>query len=236
MSQQGLDTSFALATHVNGAASVRVSGKFGYTTGSGLPAGALRTTYVRDSGVGPQVSLTVRQIYLPALVGSGTPPDSGPALRSVSLSLHDHAKITESILLEYGVSLDSASYLTRVNAVSPYARMTYNLTDSSVVRLAFSSGTQTGNLQVNPRDMSSMELTLVLAALSMLPRLSSRDNQLRMELSDRWEAGYEASQGRRKYAATVFHEDIRNGIAILAGDNELFPGSQALKPTSIRAT
>ena len=39
----------------------------------GLPAGALRTTYVRDSGVGPQVSLTVRQIYLPYLVGSGTP-------------------------------------------------------------------------------------------------------------------------------------------------------------------
>ncbi len=228
ISQQGLDTSFAVATHVNGSASVRVSGKFGYTTGSGLPAGALRTTYVRDSGVGPQVSLTVRQIYLPALAGSGTPPDSGPALRSVSLSLHDHTRITESILLEYGVSLDSASYLTRVNAVSPYARMTYSVTDASVVRLAFSSGTQPGNLLVNPREMSSNELNQDLAALAMLPRLSSRDDQLRMELSDRWEAGYEASQGRRKYAATVFHEDIRNGIAILEGDNEVFPGSQAL--------
>ena len=228
MSQQGLDTYFALATHFNGSASVKVSGKFGYTTGSGLPAGALRTTYKRDSGVGPQVSLTFRQIYLPALVGSGTPPDSGPALRSASLSLHDHTRITESILLEYGVSLDSASYLTRVNAVSPYARLTYNVTDTSVVRLAFSSGTQPGDLLVNPRDISSSELNQDLAALAMLPRLSSRDNQLRMELSDRWEAGYEASEGRRKYAATVFHEDIRNGIAILAGDNEVFPGSQAL--------
>ncbi len=229
ISQQGLDTSFAVATHLNGAASVRVSGKFGYTTGSGLPAGALRTTYVRDSGVGPQVSLTVRQIYLPALAGSGTPPDSGPALRSVSLSLHDHTRSQQSIPIgRYGVSLDSASYLTRVNAVSPYARMTYNVTDASVVRLAFSSGTQPGNLLVNPREIASNELNQDLAALAMLPRLSSRDDQLRMELSDRWEAGYETSKGRRKYAVTVFHEDIRNGIAILEGDNELFPGSQAI--------
>jgi hypothetical protein len=228
LSQQGLDTSFAVATHVNGAASVRVSGKFGYTTGSGLPAGALRTTYMRDSEVGPQVSLTVRQIYLPALVGSGTPPDSTPALRSASLSLHDHARITEAVLLEYGASLDSASYLTRVNAISPYARLTYSVNDESVVRLAFSSGTQPGNLLVNPREMSSSELNQDLAALAMLPRLSSKDNQLRMELSDRWEAGYETAEGKRKYAATVFHEDIRDGIGILAGDNEGFPGSQAI--------
>ena len=228
MSQQGVDTAFAVATHVNGAASVRVSGKFGYTTGSGLPAGALRTTYKRDSGVGPEVSLTVRQIYLPALVGSGTPPDSTPALRSASLSLHDHAKITDAVLLEYGISLDSASYLTRVNAVSPYARLTYSVTDDSVVRLAFSSGTQPGNLLVNAGEISSSELNQDLAALAMLPRLSSKDNELRMELSDRWEAGYETAEGKRKYAATVFHEDIRDGIGILAGDNEGFSGSQAI--------
>ena len=62
----------------------------------------------------------------------------------------------------------------------------------------------------------------------MLPRLSSRDNQLRMELSDRYEVGYETAQGTRKYAVTVFRENIRNGIGVLAGDNEAFPGSQAI--------
>jgi hypothetical protein len=230
MSQQGLGTSFAVSTRVKGSASVRVSGKFGYTTGAGLPAGALRTTYVRDSGAGPQVSLTVRQIYLPSLVGSGTPSglDAGPALRAASLRLHDGVKVTDAVLLEYGVSLDSASYLTRVNAVSPYARLTYNLTEASVVRVAFSSGTQPESLLVNPREISSNELNQDLAALAMLPLLSRRDNQLRMELSDRWEAGYERVLGSRKVAVSAFREDIRNGTAILAGDNTNFGGSQAI--------
>lgn len=230
MSQQGLGTSFAVSTRVNGSASVRVSGKFGYTTGAGLPAGALRTTYVRDSGAGPQVSLTVRQIYLPNLVGSGTPSgaDAGPALRAASLSLHDGLKVTEAVLLEYGVSLDSASYLTRTNAVSPYARVTYNLGETSVVRAAFSSGTQPESLLVNPREISSNELNQDLAALAMLPRLSQRDNTLHMELSDRWEVGYETVHGGRKIAVSAFREDIRNGTATLIGDTGAFSGSQVI--------
>src|SRR5207249_12305357 len=99
VSQQGLGTAFAVSTRVNGAASVHVSGKFGYTTGAGLPAGALRATYARDSGVGPEVSLTIRQVYLPTIAGSGPGADS-PALRTASLSLGDHAQITDNLLLE----------------------------------------------------------------------------------------------------------------------------------------
>lgn len=228
ISQQGLGTSFAVSTRVNGSANVRVSGKFGYTMGSGLPAGALRTTYVRDSGAGPEVSLTVRQIYLPVLAGSGPGMDAGPALRAASLNMHDRLKITEAVLLEYGVALDSATYLTRVNAVSPYARLTYNVTDSSQVRVAFSSGTQPENLLVNPQDIASNELNQDLAALAMLPRLSSRGDRLRMELSDRWEAGYETVRGSRKYAASVFRENVRNGTATLVGDSSGLIGSQAI--------
>jgi hypothetical protein len=163
-------------------------------------------------------------------VGSGTPSgtDTAPALRAASLSLHDSAKVTDAVLLEYGVSLDSASYLTRVNAVSPYARVGYNVGETSVVRAAFSSGTQPESLLVNPREISSNELNQDLAALAMLPRLSRRDNQLRMELSDRWEVGYETVRGSRKIAVSVFREDIRNGTATLVGDNSGFGGSQAI--------
>ena len=126
------------------------------------------------------------------------------------------------------MSLDSASYLTRVNAVSPYARVSYNVGETSVVRAAFSSGTQPESLLVNPREISSNELNQDLAALAMLPRLSRRDDQLRMELSDRWEVGYETVQGSRKIAVSAFREDIRNGTATLVGDNSAFGGSQAI--------
>ena len=83
---------------------------------------------------------------------------------------------------------------------------------------------------MNPREISSNELNQDLAALAMLPRLSSRDNQLRMELRrSLGKPGYETPpKGGASTHVTVFHEDIRNGIAILEGDNELFPGSQAI--------
>jgi hypothetical protein len=49
-----------------------------------------------------------------------------------------------------------------------------------------------------------------------------------MELSDRWEVGYETVSGSRKMAVSAFGENIRNGTAILAGDNTAFVGSQTI--------
>ena len=84
---QDLGTAFVLATSVNGSSKVHVSGNVGYAA-SGLPSAGLRTTYRRDdaSGEGPQLALTVRQIYLPSLMGSGAPGSDSPVLRTASIS------------------------------------------------------------------------------------------------------------------------------------------------------
>ena len=73
---QDLGTAFVLATSVNGTSKVHVSGNVGYAA-SGFPSAGFRTTYRRDdqTGEGPQMALTVRQIYLPSLMGSGAALD-----------------------------------------------------------------------------------------------------------------------------------------------------------------
>ncbi len=228
MSQQGLGTAFAVSTRVNGRSDVRVSGRLGYTTGAGLPAGALRTTYSRSSGAGPQVSLTVRQIYLPTLLGSGAIGDSGPILRTASLTVQDKVNLTEQFLLEYGASLESASYLTKVTAVSPWARGTLHVGEKSVVRVAFSEGTQPLALVTEAHEIPSTDLSQDLAALALLPQLSRRGDRLEMELTERFEAGYETVQGTRKYSAAAFREDVRNGAVTMVGDQSIFDQSNLL--------
>src|SRR5579863_6580438 len=83
---QDLGTAFALATVVNGSTHVRLSGNYGYMANSGLPTAGFRTTYSHDTDgeAGPQMSLTVHQIYFPGLAGSANPnsypsgDESGP--------------------------------------------------------------------------------------------------------------------------------------------------------------
>jgi Carboxypeptidase regulatory-like domain/TonB dependent receptor len=227
-SQQGLGTSFALSTRLNGAADVRVSGKVGYTTGAGLPAGALRTTYSRTSGLGPQISFTVRQVYLPALAGSGAPPSTDLVLRTAALSVNDSLRLTEHFLLEYGASLESASYLQRVNAVSPYGRLTANVGKKSVVRVAFAEGTQPLALVSTSHEIPSTDLNQDLALLSLLPRISLRSDRLRMEQAERFEAGYETVRGSLKLAAAAYREDVRDGVATLVGDQSALPSGDVI--------
>ncbi len=157
---QDLGTAFALATVVNGSAHVRLSGNYGYMANSGLPTAGFRTTYSHDTDgeSGPQISLTVHQVYFPGLAGSANPnsypagDESGPALRTVSLGLIDKLDLTDQLRLEYGGHFDSIAFVERMNVMSPFARATYDLGTHGSVRVAFSSGTQPQELIVHDGD------------------------------------------------------------------------------------
>ena len=71
-SPEDMGTAFALATSIYGSARVQFSGNFGYAGNSSIPAGGFRTTYspAESDGTGPEVALTVRQIYLPNRSGA----------------------------------------------------------------------------------------------------------------------------------------------------------------------
>src|SRR5207248_8472435 len=69
--QADLGTQFAFATSVFGGNHVQIAGDVGYASGSTVPSAAFRTTYSREfaTGVKPELSLTMRQFFVPLRVG-----------------------------------------------------------------------------------------------------------------------------------------------------------------------
>src|SRR5438094_171598 len=84
-----LGTAFALATSLYGNNMLQVSGNLGYGSQTGVPTAAFRTSYSRNMGGGsPEVSVTMRQLYLPGRLGAALAGNDGalPSLRSMSAS------------------------------------------------------------------------------------------------------------------------------------------------------
>lgn len=137
-----LGTAFALATSLYGRSHLQVSGGVAYAVGAAMPAASFRTSYSRE-GAGPEVAVTMHQMYLPSRVGTALATgqnDGVPALRTMSVAAMDHYDLTDKIRLEYGMSLDSVTFIDHLNYFSPFARLTYDLGNLGIVRAAYSSG------------------------------------------------------------------------------------------------
>ncbi|MCU1335455.1 MAG: hypothetical protein JWO19_1036 [Bryobacterales bacterium] len=214
---QDLGTAFVLATSLNGSSQVHVSGNVGYAA-SGLPSTGFRTTYRRDNetGAGPQLALTVRQIYLPSLMGSGPSGSDTPVLRTASISTFDKMDVGDLIHLEYGASLESVSLFGRMNRVSPFARATYDLGSKSAVQVAVSSGTQPVELLAGNADQ---DLNQDLMALGQMTRISRRNNRAAIERNKVIEAGYQTVKGSRTYRASVYAEEVSDAAFLLSGES-----------------
>jgi Carboxypeptidase regulatory-like domain len=223
---QDLGTAFAVATRMNGDSSVRVSGNFSYLANSGLPVTAFRTTYARDQDgqSGPQIALTVHQIYFPGLGPAAGPgalypaagSDAGPQLRTVTLGVSDKLQVNDDVLIEYGSHMDVVSFIQSQARITPYARATFDLNGDGAIRMAFSSGTTP--LELLNRDTTTPdpetgnpEVNQDLAALAMLPPISRDNGQTRLERARNLEAGYQLTRGSRKYYLTVYNQAVSDG-------------------------
>jgi hypothetical protein len=235
---QDLGTAFVLATSVNGTSKVRVSGNVGYAA-SGFPSAGFRTSYRRDdqTGEGPQLALTVRQIYLPSLMGSGGLGSDTPALRTASISSYDKMDILDIIHLEYGASLESISLLGRINHMNSFARATYDLEGTSAVKLAVSSGSQPVELLADGTQQDlNQSLNGDLAALGQVQRISRRDNQAAVERNKVIEAGYQAVKGSRTYRASVYAEEVSDAAFLMSGESGFMDSGDLLPDLSSLGT
>jgi hypothetical protein len=235
-----LGTAFGLATLVNGSARVRLSGNIGYMANSGLPSAGFRATYSRDSAQGatPQVALTAHQIYFPGLGPAGDPSggtgQAGPAMRTANLSFLDKLDILDNLQLEYGGHIESVAFEQKVTYLSPFARATYDMGRKGIVKVGFSSGTEPKELMAQSKfstdgqvnDQSA--LTQDLAALSMLPRISHQNGQMRLQRNETWEAGYQIVDGSRKYSLGAFVEDVRDAAYLVSGPVGALPPGDLL--------
>jgi hypothetical protein len=225
--QTDLGTAFALATSFYGRNQIDLSGNVGYSA-QGLPDAGFHTSFSRD-GVGPEIGLTVQQVYLSprGFAGPAAQPDA-LALRSMSVSVHDSRAISDNLRVDYGSSLDSVTYLDHVNSLNEFGRVTYDLGRGGQLKVAYSSGAPPVELAVEPRDGVSSDAEALmqdLTALAVLPRLSLLDGHSALQRSQDVEIGYEKKFHNTKLNINAYHERVTNNALTLVAPEGMFaPG------------
>ncbi len=238
-SQQSMGTAFALATSLFGTSRVLFSGNVGYIGSAGLPTAGFRTTYARtrDGGSGPQVTLTVRQLYLSprgVISGPGLGAEAGPALRTMSLSMRDSVDLSDNLRLDYGFGMESVSFIDRLNYMSPYARLSYDLGSKGVVRFGYSNGAPPLGLateSATPEQETASNGELLnqdLAALATLPRVSLNNDHVSVQRTQNFELGYQKVSGSRTYTTAVYRESVTNAAFNLSGPQGFLPVTDAM--------
>ena len=239
-SQADLGTAFAVATSLYGRNELQLSGNVGYNSHAGLPTAGFRTSFSRD-GLGPEVAVTVQQIYLPtrgSMAGLTGQPDGAPALRTMSVSMHDSIAISDQLRLDYGGSLDSVSYMNHVNSLNQFARLTYDLGAAGKLKAAYSSGAPPIELAMEPRDGEgrvpgdSEALAQDLTALATLPRLSLLDGHAAIQRSQDAEIGYEKKIHSTTLNLSAYRERVTNDAMTMVAPNGTFAAGDLLPDIS----
>lgn len=227
--QADMGTAFALATSIYGSNTLQVSGNVGYGSQSGVPSAAFRTSYTRDvMGGSPQVSLTMRQLFLPGRLATAMSGSENalPMLRTMSASFDDHAKISDDMTLRYGVTQDVVTFLDRLDYLSPYASLTYDLGDGAQLDVTFTSGNARPDLGAAPSD--DPDMLKDLNALGLFPRISLRAARTRIQRGDDYEVTYTRKAGTRTYSVSAHHESVTNAALSLVGPAGLLGGADIL--------
>ncbi len=237
--QPDLGTTFALATSLYGNTNLRFTGNIGYAVNSAMPAAGFRTSFSRGDAGGPEVKLTVQQFSLPVngfspMVG-GQGQQNVPALRSMSLTMLDRIDIAEKVLLEYGASLDTVSFMDRLNYVSPFARLSFNFDSKGTFALAYSSGMPPVDLLSSPKGSLKEEdasLQQDISALSMFPRVSVRNGTPYVQRTQTMEMGYKIIEGSRTYSLGVYREMVGNGALTMNAPSDFYDRGDLLPELS----
>lgn len=228
--QGDLGTAFALATSLYGNNMLHVSGNVGYGSATRAPSAAFRTSFTRDTGGGsPEVSVTMRQFYLPGRVGVAVAGGEGalPALRTMSVSFEDRTQLSDSVVFHYGFSHDSVAFLDRLNYFSPFARLSYSLSDTDTVEFAYTSGTARPDLPGRSA-APGQELQRDLNSLAMMPRVSLREGRARVERGENFELSYTRAQGSRTYRLSGYSETVQNAALTMSAPEEFYAAGELL--------
>ena len=241
-SQPDLGTAFAFATSLLGTNQLQFSGNVGYASRAGLPAAGFRTRYKRSGtefgGISsaPEVQLTMRQVFSPSRAGFGLPGTGHetPIFRTLSSSFIDRVTFFDGAELLYGAAIESVTFLERLNYVSPYARLSVAAGKDTSIRVAYSSGLPPEEIYTaaatrhNDTTGADKDMQQDVSALSMFPRVSSRNGRIRVQRSTNLEFGVERKFGKGEFTAVAWHEDVSNGAISALGDLSILDSSDVL--------
>jgi len=224
-----LGTAFAVATSLYGSNLVKVSGNVGYGSQTGVPTAAIRTSYSRSIGVGtPEVSLTMRQLFLPGRFGAAVPGNDSalPMLRSMSASYDDRSQITDDLSAQYGFTLNAITFLDHLTYASPYARLTYSLGDLGQIEVAYTSGDARPDLSGTGQREADLQQSL--NTLGFFPRISLRDARPTIQQAQNYELTYSRKIGSRTYTLSAYHESVTNAALSIVAPAGMYSGGDIL--------
>lgn len=232
--QADLGTQFAFATSLYKGNFLHLAGDVGYAPGSTAPSAAIRTTWSKELPTGdtPEVSVTLRQVYIPLRVGQGVmanaqngtgqPDMQLPALRTLGTSFADRKEISDSLQMEYGFAYDNVSFLDADHYFSPWARLTYAVPRGKV-DFTWTSGNPRPELSMGTAAVADggdaaqgIDLQRELAAVDVLPRVTLWDGQARVQRGDDFDLGFSQRFGSREFRVSTDHETVSNTTLDLA--------------------
>lgn len=228
-----LGTAFALATSLYGINHLKFSGNLAYGGDTGLPSAGFRTSYSRDTETSdPEVSITMRQFYIPNRMGASSMSNSGlsnpamdsslPPLRTISISSSDRNQLSDSLEIVYGFELDSVTFIQRLHYMSPYARITWSGLGGKI-DLSYTSGNARPGLDSDDRG-SDPELSRDMEALSARPRVGLLNDQAQVEKGHDYEVSYSTKVGSREFRISGFRQRVSNTALRLSNANSGFAG------------
>jgi hypothetical protein len=223
-SSADMGTAFAVETSLFGNNQLQFAGNMGSGAQSGIPTAAFRATYNRDAGSeSPQVSVTMHELFLPGRMGAAIfGEDSGvPMLRAVSADFDDRARVGDALTIQYGVSLDSVSFVDHLNYLSPYARAIYSLGRQGEISFSYTAGNARPNLAGSGTAESQLQQNV--AALGMFPLVSLRNSQSEVQRGKDMELGYTRTTGSRKFGFSVYRETVDNLALTISAPGGFLP-------------
>ncbi|MGA2589825.1 MAG: TonB-dependent receptor [Bryobacteraceae bacterium] len=223
-SSADMGTAFALATSLFGSNQLQFAGNVGTGAQSGIPSTAFRTTYSRDVGpASPEVSVTMRELFLPGRMGAAIfGPEGGvPMLRSISANVDDHARIGDALSVQYGAALDSVSFMNHLSYFSPYLRLVYAVDKNSEIEFGYTSGNARPDLAT--ADGSADQLQREVGTLGLFPLISLRAGRTEAQRGQDLELGYSRTVGSRKFTVSAYHELIDNLALTIASPDGFLP-------------
>jgi hypothetical protein len=212
-----LGTAFAVATSFYGTNQLQVSGNVGYGSQTGVPSAAFRARYSRSGAAIPEVSITMRQLFLPSRIGSsiGGGDSAVPMLRTMSASFDDRTQLADNVTLQYGIAMDSVSFVDHLNYLSPYARLTWSMGDGGELDVAYTSGNARPDLAAMSAPESDLQRDL--NTLGVFPNISLLGGRTRIQRGQEYEITYSRKVGSRTYYLSAYREAVTNeALSIVA--------------------
>lgn len=219
-------TAFAFATNVLGTNNVQFAGNVAYANTADAPSSAIRTTYSRQiDGDTPEISVTLRQLYIPRwtpLFDSSSSESGPPPLRSIAANMGDKMELTDTLLLDYGVGLDSIAFVDHVHYFSPYARLTWTMPDGGKVNVTYTSGNARRELGSEAGTQSESgapqtDLQRDMAGLASPANVTLLDGHARVQRGEDYELGYSKRFGSREVMVSIYREDVHDAALMISG-------------------